>query len=153
MRCPFCNHADTLVHDSRPSEDRATVKRRRNCPKCKGRFMTLERIGTRSIKVVKHNGNVRLFDGNKIIRSMELAARKRPITYERLEEALGSIILKLEQSGDVEVSTKKIGQMVMAELSKIDPIAYIRYASVYKNFKEVDDFGKFIEHFKVEPDA
>ncbi|MBS0236360.1 MAG: transcriptional repressor NrdR [Proteobacteria bacterium] len=149
MRCPVCSYHDTLVRDSRPSEDGATVRRRRHCPNCNNKFMTFERLGGRAINVIKRNGDVRLFDGNKIIRSIELAARKRPVSHERMEEALGSIVRKLENSGELEVTSKKIGKMVMEELLHIDQVTYVRYASVYEEFKEIEDFSKIIEHFKV----
>lgn len=144
MKCPFCEFPDTQVKDSRPSDDSAIIKRRRQCIKCGGRFTTLERIEIREINVRKRNGEVRPFDLNKTLRSLEVATRKRPVKREQLEKIVFEIMKKLERYGDGEVDSSIIGQLVMDELAKIDQVAYVRYASVYKEFAKAADFGKFI---------
>ena len=145
MHCPYCNHQETQVKDSRPCEDGAAIRRRRFCPECQGRFTTFERIQLREFNVLKNDGSVEPFDRDKLFRSMHLPLRKRPVERERLEKVVSSIVRQLETSGESEVSTKEIGAMAMQALGELDKIAYIRYASVYKDFREVDDFNQFID--------
>lgn len=145
MRCPFCGHHDTQVKDSRPSEDGGTIRRRRFCPECDSRFTTFERIQLRELIVVKRNGEKRMFDRDKIARSMSLALRKRPVDAEALEQAVNGIVKTLETSGETEIESEKIGESVMEALRKLDQVAYIRYASVYKDFEEAADFNTIVK--------
>jgi transcriptional repressor NrdR len=151
MKCPFCGFAESQVKDSRPSEDSASIKRRRFCPNCTARFTTYERLEARELKVIKRGLSKRPFDSNKIVRSIEVATRKRPITAEKIEEITSNIIRTLQQSGENEVPTKTIGQMVMRELAKVDTVAYVRYASVYMDFNDINQFSAFIDNLKTEP--
>jgi transcriptional repressor NrdR len=146
MRCPFCSHADTQVKDSRPSEDGSSIRRRRFCPACNSRFTTFERVQLRELTVVKSNGERRLFDREKIARSMAIALRKRAADAEAMELAINRIVQKLESEGDSEIPTARIGQLVMDELKAIDEVAYVRYASVYRDFREAKDFENFVEN-------
>ncbi len=150
MKCPFCGFLDTQVKDSRPSDDGFAIKRRRQCPDCSGRFTTFERIEIREIKINKKNGDVRPFDINKLVRSIEVAIRKRPITTEHVDEISSKILKKLEQYGEGGVSSKVVGQLVMEELAQIDEVACVRYASVYMDFGKATDFGQFISNLKKE---
>lgn len=145
MRCPFCSHDDTQVKDSRPSEDGSSIRRRRLCPACNSRFTTFERVQLRELTVVKTNGDSKLFDRDKIARSMGIALRKRPVEQDRLEMAINRIVQKLESEGESDIPTRRIGELVMEELKKLDAVAYIRYASVYRDFGKVEDFEKFVE--------
>lgn len=145
MRCPFCNHEDTQVKDSRPSEDGSSIRRRRYCPECDSRFTTFERVQLRELTVVKSNGEKRVFDRDKIVRSMTIALRKRPVDADQMEMAINRIVQKLEKEGEADIPTQRIGSLVMAELKKIDTVAYIRYASVYRDFSEAKDFEKFVD--------
>ncbi len=145
MRCPFCNHEDTQVKDSRPSEDGSSIRRRRFCPACESRFTTFERVQLRELTVVKTNGEKRVFDRDKISRSMAIALRKRPVEEETVEMAINRIVQKLESEGENDIPTKRVGELVMAELKKLDAVAYIRYASVYRDFGEAKDFESFVE--------
>lgn len=140
MRCPFCSHNDTQVKDSRPSEDGSTIRRRRFCPNCNSRFTTFERVQLRELTVVKHNGERRLFDRDKIARSMAIALRKRPVEPDAVEYAVNRIVQRLESEGESEIASNRIGQLVMEELKALDAVAYIRFASVYKAFTEAKDF-------------
>ncbi len=149
MRCPFCNHEESQVKDSRPSEDNSTIRRRRACPKCEERFTTFERVQLRDMTVLKEGGRKQPFDRDKIIKSMQIALRKRPVELEIIETAANRIVRKLESLGDAELPSHKIGQMVMNEMIALDMIGYIRYASVYKNFREPDDFNGFLEKIKI----
>ncbi len=144
MRCPFCNHEDTQVKDSRPSEDGSSIRRRRFCPACNSRFTTFERVQLRELTVVKNNGERRLFDRDKIARSMSVALRKRPVEADNVEMAINRIVQKLESEGESDIPTRRIGALVMEELKKLDAVAYIRYASVYRDFGSVDDFESFV---------
>lgn len=144
MRCPFCGFHDTQVKDTRPSEDGAIVKRRRSCVNCGARFTTHERMDIKELRVLKKSGVVKLFDNRKLLRSMEIACRKRPISDEQLEQIVSSITSKLEKFGDGDIPSQTIGKLVMKELAQLDSVACIRYASVYMDFAEADDFGKFI---------
>ena len=145
MRCPFCSHEDTQVKDSRPSEDGSSIRRRRFCPACNSRFTTFERVQLRELTVVKKNNERRLFDRDKITRSLLTALRKRPVEHDAIEMAVNRIVQKLESEGDADIPTRRIGALVMEELKKLDAVAYIRYASVYRDFGSVDDFEKFVE--------
>lgn len=145
MRCPFCGHIDTQVKDSRPSEDGATIRRRRYCPECDSRFTTFERVQLRELTVVKKNGDRRPFDRDKISRSMHIALRKRPVEEEKIEQAINTIVKTLETQGDSEIPVEQIGELVMETLKQLDMVAYIRFASVYRDFREAKDFEEFVE--------
>lgn len=144
MRCPFCGNADTQVKDSRPSEDGDTIRRRRFCPACNSRFTTFERVQLRELTVLKKNGERRVFDRDKIMRSINLAVRKRPVTQEQVDLLVSSIVQKLESLGESEIPAALIGEMVMEGLKNLDKVAYIRFASVYRNFGEAQDFKDFL---------
>jgi transcriptional repressor NrdR len=144
MRCPYCSSDDTQVKDSRPSEDNSTIRRRRHCSDCSGRFTTFERVQLRELTVLKNDGTKEPFDRDKLMRSMSIPLRKRPIDGERLEKIISRIVRELEQKGDNEVTSMEIGRMVMDTFAEIDQIAYVRYASVYKDFREVSDFREFL---------
>ena len=145
MRCPFCGTDDTQVKDSRGSEDGASIRRRRLCSSCGSRFTTFERIQLRELIVVKRNGKKNIFDREKIVKSMEIALRKRKVDNDVVERAQNGIVRQLESSGEVEIQSDLIGELVMNALGQIDHVAYIRYASVYRNFREASDFGKFVK--------
>lgn len=145
MRCPFCENLDTQVKDSRPSEDGSTIRRRRYCPACNSRFTTFERVQLRELTVIKSGGERKPFDRDKVTRSLQIALRKRPIDAESIEKISNRIVQKLESRGESEVETGDIGALVMDELMAIDKVAYIRYASVYRNFAEAKDFEDFVE--------
>ena len=145
MRCPFCGKEDTQVKDSRASEDGATIRRRRSCTSCGSRFTTFERIQLRDLIVIKRNGKKIQFERDKILKSMLMALRKRQTNDESIDRAVNGIVRQLESSGDNEIQSKFIGELVMNALAEIDNVAYIRYASVYRNFREASDFGKFVE--------
>ena len=145
MHCPFCNHEDTQVKDSRPSEDGSSIRRRRYCPECESRFTTFERVQLRELTVVKSTGEKRVFDRDKIARSMAIALRKRPVDQDTVEMAINRIVQKLESEGESDIPTQRIGSLVMAELKKMDAVAYIRYASVYRDFSDAGDFESFVE--------
>lgn len=144
MRCPFCGHDDTQVKDSRPTEDNATIRRRRSCPECGSRFTTFERVQLRELSVVKGNGDKVPFDRDKLTRSLSIALRKRPVDEDRIERIVNSIQRKLETLGESEIPTKVIGEMVMDSLADLDKVAYVRFASVYRNFREARDFEEFV---------
>ncbi len=145
MRCPFCGHDDTQVKDSRPTEDNSAIRRRRFCPACGSRFTTFERVQLRELIVVKKNGQRAPFDRDKLLRSIMIAVRKRPVGEERVERIVNSITRRLESSGESEIPSSQIGQLVMEALAGLDPVAYVRFASVYKNFRETRDFEQFLE--------
>lgn len=144
MRCPFCGHGDTQVKDSRPTEENASIRRRRFCPECSSRFTTFERVQLRELSVVKKNGDKSLFDRNKLHRSLSISLRKRPVEPDRIERIVNSIQRRLETLGENEIPTKVIGEMVMDNLHSLDSVAYVRFASVYKNFREAKDFENFV---------
>ncbi|MBE0530157.1 MAG: transcriptional repressor NrdR [Rhodospirillales bacterium] len=144
MRCPFCGHTDTQVKDSRPSEDNAAIRRRRFCPDCGSRFTTFERVQLRELTVVKKNGEKMPFDRDKLTRSLTIALRKRPVDEDRVERIVNSIQRRLETLGESEIPTKVIGEMVMDHLAELDKVAYVRFASVYRNFREAKDFEDFV---------
>ena len=145
MRCPFCGKEDTQVKDSRSSEDGSTIRRRRLCTSCGSRFTTFERIQLRDLIVIKRNGKKNQFERDKILKSMLMALRKRQTNDESIDRAVNGIVRQLESSGENEIQSKFIGELVMNALAEIDNVAYIRYASVYRNFREASDFGKFVE--------
>ncbi len=150
MHCPFCSCIDTQVKDSRVAEDGSYIKRRRSCPECGNRFTTFERVELKEIFVKKSNGVIEPFVREKLLRSIKLACKKREITDERIEKIVSAIQRRLETTIDSEVSTKEIGSLVMEILSNLDLVAYIRFASVYYNFHNKDDFLKFIDTIKKE---
>ncbi len=152
MKCPYCGDNDTQVKDSRPTEDSAVIRRRRSCTQCGSRFTTLERVQLRDLMVVKRDGKKVDFDREKLARSLLIAFRKRPIETERIEKMITSIVRLLETSGENEIPSDKIGKLVMDALSEIDQVAYVRFASVYRNFREATDFNKFIETLDDEMD-
>ncbi|MBV6659156.1 MAG: transcriptional regulator NrdR [Devosiaceae bacterium] len=145
MRCPFCQSLNTHVKDSRPAEDNAAIRRRRVCGDCGGRFTTFERVQLRDLTVVKRDGNRQNFDRDKLVRSVRIAARKRPIPDERLERLVSSIVRQLESRGDADIPSDEIGRLVMDALKVLDDVAYVRFASVYKDFREARDFEEFVE--------
>ncbi|MCW5723511.1 MAG: transcriptional regulator NrdR [Maricaulaceae bacterium] len=151
MRCPFCSHEDTQVKDSRPAEDAAAIRRRRQCPGCGARFTTFERVQLRELTVVKKNGRRAPFDRDKLFRSVQLAAQKRNLEPERIEQMVSGIVRRLESSGESDVASSRIGELVMDGLKNLDSVAYVRYASVYKDFREVEDFRDFIKDERLEP--
>jgi len=144
MRCPFCSNNDTQVKDSRPSEDNATIRRRRYCPSCGSRFTTFERVHLRELTVVKSDGEKVPFDREKVKRSMEIALRKRPSSEDQIERIVNGIQRRLETSGELEIPSKAIGELIMERLMDVDKVAYVRFASVYKDFHEIKDFNEFI---------
>ena len=144
MKCPFCGYDDTVVKDSRNTDDNSAIRRRRECPECGSRFTTFERVQLRELIVVKKNGEKTLFDADKLHKSLSIAVSKRPISPERVDKIVNSIQRKLEASGDAEISTRTIGELALEALSSLDTIACIRFASVYKDFKEVKDFEDFV---------
>ncbi len=148
MRCPFCGHEETQVKDSRPSDDGGSIRRRRSCESCGGRFTTFERIQLRDLVVVKSGDRRQPFDREKIIRSMNIALRKRPLDAERVEKAVNGIVRQLESYGEPEIPATEIGALVMKALVELDIVGYIRYASVYKDFREPEDFNAFVQEIQ-----
>ncbi len=146
MRCPFCGHDETQVKDSRPSEDNSSIRRRRQCPACAARFTTFERVQLRELMVIKKDESRTIFDREKLVRSINISCRKRPVKQEQIELIANSIQRRLESSGETEIPTKVIGELVMDALKELDRVAYLRFASVYKDFQETDDFRKFIDN-------
>lgn len=144
MRCPFCGHNDTQVKDSRPTEENATIRRRRLCPECSSRFTTFERVQLRELSVTKSNGDKTPFDREKLLRSLKIALRKRPVEEDRMERIANGIQRRLETLGENEIPTKVIGEMVMEALAELDQVAFVRFASVYRNFREAKDFEAFV---------
>jgi len=144
MRCPFCGHEDTQVKDSRPTEDGSAIRRRRSCAGCGQRFSTVERVQLREIMVVKSDSTRQLFDRDKLARSVRIALRKRPVDADRIEQIVNGIVRKLEASGEADVPSAMIGEIVMETLKEIDAVAYVRFASVYRNFREAKDFEAFL---------
>ena len=150
MRCPLCGHNDTQVKDSRPTEDNSAVRRRRLCPECGSRWTTFERVQLRELTVRKSDGNKVIFDREKLIRSLQIALRKRPVDEDRIDRIVNSIQRQLETSGETEIPTRAIGEMVMDNLRELDQVAYVRFASVYKKFREAKDFEAFVEQMSDE---
>ena len=144
MRCPFCSFEDTQVKDSRPTEDGTAIRRRRFCPNCAARFTTFERVQLRELTIVKRSGRRVPFDRDKLMRSVQVALRKRPVDPERVEQMVSGMVRRLESMGESEIPSDMIGEMVMEVLSGLDTVAYVRFASVYKNFREAKDFEKFL---------
>ena len=141
MRCPFCGNIDTQVKDSRPAEDHVSIRRRRFCPACGGRFTTYERVQLRDLVVVKTNGKREDFDRDKLERSIRISMQKRPIDPERIDQMISGM-------GETDISSSKIGEIVMEALARIDTVAYVRFASVYKNFQAADDFEDFVHELR-----
>ncbi|OSZ69215.1 transcriptional regulator NrdR [Sphingomonas sp. IBVSS1] len=144
MRCPFCGHDDTQVKDSRPTEDAAAIRRRRQCPACGGRFTTFERVQLRELIIVKKTGRKEPFERDKLARSIEIACRKRPVEAERIERLVNGVVRQLESLGEAEIDVGVVGELVMEALQSLDPVAYIRFASVYRDFREAKDFETFV---------
>jgi transcriptional repressor NrdR len=153
MRCPYCGNVDTQVKDSRPTEDNVAIRRRRACAVCGGRFTTFERVQLRELMVVKRNGRRVALDRDKLMRSVQVALRKRSVDPERVERMVNGIIRQLESTGESDVSSEAIGHLVMEGLRGLDDVAYVRFASVYKNFREAKDFEAFVEELAAEPPA
>jgi transcriptional repressor NrdR len=152
MRCPFCGHDDTQVKDSRPSEDNSAIRRRRHCPACGGRFTTFERVQLRELIVVKKNGRREPFEREKLERSLTHALRKRPVEAERVDRMITGIVRRLESMGENEIPAATIGELVMQALASLDKVAYVRFASVYRNFRETKDFEVLIGEMEGERD-
>jgi transcriptional repressor NrdR len=145
LRCPYCGFADSVVKDSRPAEEDTAVRRRRGCPQCGGRFTTFERVQLRDLTVVKRDGRRAAFERDKLRRSLKIALQKRPVSEDQIDQMISGIVRRLENMGEPEIPTSTIGQMVMDSLGGLDPVAFIRYASVYKDFKTPADFARFVE--------
>jgi transcriptional repressor NrdR len=150
MRCPYCQSEDTQVKDSRPAEDGSAIRRRRVCPDCGGRFTTFERVQLRDLVVVKKSGRKVPFDRDKLARSFDIALRKRNVDPERIERAVTGIVRQLESSGEVEIPAGDIGNLVMEALKSLDDVAYVRFASVYRNFREAKDFHELLGELKAD---
>ena len=150
MRCPFCGHEDTQVKDSRPTEDNGAIRRRRFCGNCAARFTTFERVQLREITIVKSNGEREPFEREKLLRSMKIALRKRPVDDDRIEQIVNSLVRQIESLGESELPTTKIGELVMETLRTLDHVAYVRYASVYRDFRSPGDFEEFVDTLKKE---
>ena len=148
MRCPFCSNEDTQVKDSRPTEDNTAIRRRRICDQCGSRFTTFERIQLRDLVVIKNKGQKENFDRDKMFRSLSLALRKRTVDNEKIEKIVNAIVRKLENSGETEIKSNIIGQYIMEALMHLDQVAYVRFASVYKNFREAKDFEDFLDNLE-----
>lgn len=148
MRCPFCQSDDTQVKDSRPTDDNSVIRRRRACNECGGRFTTFERIQLRDIMVMKSDDKRQPFDREKVIRSMQVALQKRPVSTEQIEKAVTGIVRQLESEGSNEFSSHYVGELVMKALANLDMVGYIRYTSVYKDFRDPEDFNSFLEEVR-----
>ena len=148
MKCPFCNNPETQVKDSRPTEDGSAIRRRRLCSACGSRFTSFERVQLRDLTVIKKDGKRAIFNRDKLANSIITALRKRKIDNERVEKLISGIVRRLESSGEIDIPSHMIGQLVMESLSEIDQVAYVRFASVYKNFREVQDFENFLGELK-----
>ena len=160
MRCPFCGELESQVKDSRPSDDGAAIRRRRLCPQCGGRFTTFERVQLRELTILKRSGRRAPFDREKLVRSVSIATRKRPVDDDRVERMVSGIVRQLESMGETELPSHVVGEMVMKALKSLDDVAYVRYASVYRDFRQTEDFARFLndegfadEGFPVEPGA
>ena len=152
MRCPFCSNEETQVKDSRPTEDGTAIRRRRNCPDCSGRFTTFERVQLRELMVIKRSGRRVPFDRDKLMRSIQVALRKRPVDPERVERMVSGIVRRLESLGESEIKSETVGKLVMEALKTLDDVAYVRFASVYKNFREAKDFEELLGELSGEDD-
>jgi transcriptional repressor NrdR len=144
VRCPFCGELESQVKDSRPSEDGAAIRRRRLCPSCGGRFTTFERVQLRELTIVKRSGRRTPFDREKLVRSIAIALRKRPVDPERVEQMVSGIVRQLESLGETELPSHVVGELLMKGLKSLDEVAYVRYASVYRDFRETQDFARFL---------
>ena len=153
MRCPYCGGLDTQVKDSRPTEDSSSIRRRRVCPDCGGRFTTFERVQLRELMVVKKSGRRVPFDRDKLMRSVQVALRKRAVEPERIERMVNGVVRQLESQTDGDIPTERIGELVMEGLKALDDVAYVRFASVYRNFREARDFNTIVGELEAEPDA
>ena len=153
MRCPYCGSLDTQVKDSRPTDDSSSIRRRRICPDCGGRFTTFERVQLRDLVVVKKSGRKVPFDRDKLLRSVEIALRKRNVDPDRIDRAVTGIVRQLESSGESEVPSAEIGRLVMEALKGLDDVAYVRFASVYRNFREAKDFQDLLCELKADESA
>jgi len=153
MRCPFCGNLETQVKDSRPSEDGAAIRRRRSCSECGGRFTTFERVQLRDLMVVKRSGRRTPFDREKLERSISIALRKRPIDQDRVDRMVSGIVRQLESMGETDIPSDTVGGLVMDALKSLDVVAYVRYASVYRDFRETSDFAKFLGDEGLDNDA
>ena len=151
MRCPYCGNVDTLVKDSRPSDDNTAIRRRRVCQDCGGRFTTFERVQLRELMVLKRSGRRVPFDRDKLVRSVQVALRKRSVDPDRVERMVSGIVRQLESAGESEITSEQIGHLVMAGLRGLDDVAYVRFASVYRNFREAKDFETFVGELSGEP--
>lgn len=152
MRCPSCSSLDTQVKDSRPTEDSAVIRRRRVCMACGFRFTTFERVQLRELTVIKRNGRRVPFDRDKLVRSVQISLRKRPVEPERVEKMVSTIVRELESLGEADISTETIGEMVMEHLRQLDDVAYVRFASVYRDFREARDFHALIDELATDDD-
>ena len=150
MRCPSCGSLDTQVKDSRPTEDSAVIRRRRVCLACNFRFTTFERVQLRELTVIKRNGRRVPFDRDKLLRSVQIALRKRPVDPERIDQMVSKIVRELESMGESDVSSESIGELVMEHLRALDDVAYVRFASVYRNFREAKDFADVLDELSAE---
>ena len=148
MRCPFCASLETQVKDSRPADDHTTIRRRRVCDDCGGRFTTFERVQLRELTVVKRSGRRAPFDRDKLARSVSVALRKRDVLPERVERLINGIVSQLESIGETEVTSQQVGETIMEALKNLDHVAYVRFASVYRNFSEAKDFGAIVDELK-----
>ena len=153
MRCPYCMNADTQVKDSRPTEDNTVIRRRRICADCGGRFTTFERIQLRELIIVKNTGRKVPFDRDKLMRSVQVTLRKRPVEPERIERMVSGIVRRLENLGETEIPAKMVGELVMEGLYALDQVAYVRFASVYRNFREAKDFEEFLGEMSGQPEG
>jgi transcriptional repressor NrdR len=152
MRCPYCGALDTQVKDSRPTDDASSIRRRRICSDCGGRFTTFERVQLRDLVVIKKNGRRAPFDRDKLFRSVEVALRKRAVSAERVERMINGIVRQLESQGDADIPTQRIGELVMEGLKGLDDVAYVRFASVYRNFREARDFNTIVGELEAAPE-
>ena len=152
MRCPFCGFEDTQVKDSRPSQDQSAIRRRRACSSCGSRFTTFERVQLRELTVIKRDKSRSPFDREKLMRSVSIATRKRPVKPEDIDRMVNGIVRRLETSGESDVSSTTIGELIMDALSHLDSIACVRFASVYRNFRETKDFEEFIDELQSDKD-
>lgn len=152
MRCPFCGNEETQVKDSRPTEDQSAIRRRRLCLGCGARFTTFERVQLRELTVLKKNGRRSPFSRDKLMRSVEIALRKRPVNADQVDRMVTGIVRRLESMGEAEVQSSHVGELVMEGLANLDPVAYVRFASVYKNFREARDFEDFIGDIAPQPE-
>jgi len=144
MRCPICGHTESQVKDSRPSEEGASIRRRRLCPECGGRFTTVERVQLRELTIIKRSGRRTPFDRDKLMRSISVAIRKRPVDPERVERLVSTIVRQLESLGETDIPSSVVGEMAMKALKSLDEVAYVRYASVYRDFRHTGDFAHFL---------